>query len=143
MRRACASPPDGRPRPRSCPRSPHCTASGGYASMTSVPPSTRSRSSRRGPEASMTDRIELRGLTVRGRHGVFEHERRAGQEFVVDVTVWLDLAHAAATDDLAHTMDYGELAKRVERVVGGPPRNLIETVAGEIADGVMTDHRVH
>jgi len=44
----------------------------------------------------MTDRIELRGLRVRGNHGVFEHERRDGQDFVVDVTVWMDLAPAAA-----------------------------------------------
>ena len=41
---------------------------------------------------AMADRIELRGLTVRGHHGVFEHERRDGQDFVVDITVWIDLA---------------------------------------------------
>ena len=34
----------------------------------------------------MADRIELRGLTVRGYHGVFEHEQRDGQDFVVDIT---------------------------------------------------------
>ena len=91
----------------------------------------------------MTDRIELRGLTVRGNHGVFEHERTDGQDFVVDVTVWLDLAAAAASDDLADTLDYGALAQQAADVVAGPPRNLIETVAAEIADNVMTDQRVH
>jgi 7,8-dihydroneopterin aldolase/epimerase/oxygenase len=91
----------------------------------------------------MADRIELRGLTVRGNHGVFTHERRDGQDFVVDITVWMDLDEAARTDDLAHTLDYGELAKRAADVVAGPPRNLIETVAGEIAENVMADERVH
>jgi dihydroneopterin aldolase len=91
----------------------------------------------------LTDRIQLRGLTVRGHHGVFEHERRDGQDFVVDVTVWIDLAAAAASDDLADTLDYGTLAQRTADVVAGPPRNLIETVAAEIADGVMIDARVH
>ena len=57
------------------------------------------------------DRIALRGLRVRGHHGVYEHERRDGQDFVVDVTVWLDLAPAAASDDLADTLNYGELAQ--------------------------------
>ena len=57
----------------------------------------------------MADRIELRGLTVRGNHGVFDHERRDGQDFVVDVTVWIDLAAAAASDQLADTYDYGAL----------------------------------
>lgn len=91
----------------------------------------------------MADRIELRGLTVRGNHGVFDHERRDGQDFVIDITVWIDLTAAAASDDLADTYDYGTLAQRAAAVVGGPARNLIETVAAEIAEDVMTDQRVH
>ena len=91
----------------------------------------------------MADRIELRGLTVRGNHGVFEHERRDGQDFIIDVTVWMDLEAAAATDDLVDTFDYDTLAARAAEIVGGPARNLIETVAAEIADDVMTDQRVH
>ena len=88
------------------------------------------------------DRIELRGLRVRGHHGVFEHERRDGQDFVVDVTVWIDLAPAAASDDLADTLHYGELAERTAAIVGGEPCDLIETVSARVADMVMTDVRV-
>jgi dihydroneopterin aldolase len=91
----------------------------------------------------MADRIELRGLKVRGNHGVFDHERADGQDFVVDITVWIDLADAATSDDLADTFDYGVLAQRAATVVAGPARNLIETVAGEIAEDVMKDPRVH
>jgi 7,8-dihydroneopterin aldolase/epimerase/oxygenase len=91
----------------------------------------------------VTDRIELRGLTVRGHHGVFSHERRDGQDFVVDITVWLDSRAAAASDDLADTVDYGALAQLAADVVTGPPRDLIETVAAEIADRVMADDRLH
>jgi len=92
---------------------------------------------------SVTDRIELRGLAVRGNHGVFDHERRDGQEFLIDITLWLDLAAAAASDRLSDTCDYGVLAQRAAAIVGGEPRNLIEAVAGEIAEDVMTDERVH
>lgn len=91
----------------------------------------------------MTDRITLTGLKVRGNHGVFEHERREGQDFLVDTTVWIDLDRAAASDDLAETLHYGELAERIAEIVGGPAHDLIETVAGKIADHVMTDQRVH
>ncbi|TQK29169.1 dihydroneopterin aldolase [Arthrobacter sp. SLBN-53] len=91
----------------------------------------------------MADRIELRGLNVRGHHGVFDHERRDGQDFIIDITVWVDLAAAAASDDLADTVDYGGLAQRAADIVGGPPRNLIETVSAEIAEDVMTDERIH
>ena len=90
----------------------------------------------------MNDRIELRGLRVRGHHGVFEHERRDGQEFVVDVTVWMDLARAAASDDLTDTLHYGELAERTAAIVAGEPCNLIEAVAGRVADMVLADGRV-
>lgn len=91
----------------------------------------------------MTDRIELRGLSVRGNHGVFDHERRDGQDFVIDITLWIDLGAAAASDDLADTYDYGVLAQRAAGIVAGPARNLIETVAAEIAEDVMADLRVH
>jgi 7,8-dihydroneopterin aldolase/epimerase/oxygenase len=90
----------------------------------------------------VTDRIELRGLRVRGRHGVFDHERHDGQDFVVDITVWMDLAPAAASDDLADTLHYGELAERAAAILGGDPFDLIESVAGRIADDVLTDKRV-
>jgi dihydroneopterin aldolase len=88
------------------------------------------------------DRIVLRGQRVRGHHGVFERERREGQDFLVDLVVWLDLAAAAASDDLADTLHYGELAERVAATVAGPPVNLIEVVAGRVADEVLTDARV-
>jgi dihydroneopterin aldolase len=91
----------------------------------------------------MTDRITLTGLRVFGRHGVFEHEKRDGQDFIVDITVWIDLAEAAATDDLTKTLHYGELAERAAAIVAGEPRDLIETVAAEIADDVMRDERAH
>ncbi|TSD95602.1 dihydroneopterin aldolase [Skermania sp. ID1734] len=90
----------------------------------------------------MSDRIELRGLRARGYHGVFDHERRDGQEFVVDLVVWLDLGAAAASDDLADTVDYGRLANVAVEVITGEPRNLIESVAAEIADGVLRDDRI-
>lgn len=93
-------------------------------------------------QPDVSDRIELRGLKVRGIHGVFEHEKRDGQDFYVDITVWMDLAPAAASDDLDDTLDYGGLAERAAAIVAGPSRDLIETVAAEIADGVMTDPRV-
>ncbi|WP_420751865.1 dihydroneopterin aldolase [Rhodococcus sp. O3] len=90
----------------------------------------------------MSDRIELRGLRVRGNHGVFEHEKRDGQDFLIDIVVWTDLAPAAASDALEDTLHYGILAERAAAIVAGPARDLIETVAGEIADDVLTDPRV-
>jgi 7,8-dihydroneopterin aldolase/epimerase/oxygenase len=90
----------------------------------------------------MTDRIELVGLRARGHHGVLEHERRDGQEFVVDVGLEVDTAPAAASDDLAETVDYGMLAQSIAAVVSGEPVDLIETLAQRIADVCLRDGRV-
>lgn len=87
----------------------------------------------------MADRIELRGLKVRGTHGVFDHERQDGQDFIVDIVLWADLSVAAATDDLTDTIDYGGLAHTAHDIVAGTPRNLIETVSAEIADKILLD----
>ena len=90
----------------------------------------------------MSDRISLRGLRVRGHHGVFDFERRDGQDFVVDVELELDLAKAAAGDDVADTVHYGELAGRLAEVVAGEPVNLIETLAERLAAVCLADARV-
>jgi dihydroneopterin aldolase len=80
------------------------------------------------------DRVALRGLRVRGRHGVLAEEKSLGQWFVVDVVLHLDTREAAATDDLGRTVDYGGLAQRVAAEVAGEPVDLIETLAQRVAD---------
>ncbi|MDR7110931.1 dihydroneopterin aldolase [Microbacterium trichothecenolyticum] len=84
------------------------------------------------------DEITLTGVRAYGYHGVFEDERREGQEFVVDVTLYLSTTEAAETDDVADTVHYGEVAERIVELVGGEPLNLIEGVAARIADDLLT-----
>ena len=90
----------------------------------------------------MTDRIALTGLRVRGHHGVLPSERRAGQDFFVDVSLDLDLAPPALSDDVADTVDYGELAEALAAVVRGEPVNLLETLASRLSDICLADARV-
>ncbi len=90
----------------------------------------------------MTDRIELRGLKVRGYHGVFEHERVDGQDFLIDVSLDVDVSAAARSDQLGDTVDYGALAKTIADIVGGEPVNLIETLADRIAGACLDNSRV-
>ena len=85
------------------------------------------------------DRITVTGLRARGFHGVFDDERRDGQEFRVDVVLGvLSISKAAKTDDLRHTVDYGAVARAVVDLIEGPPMNLIETLAVAIADRCLT-----
>ena len=83
----------------------------------------------------MADRIELTGLECFGYHGVFEEEKKTGQPFIVDVTCWLDTA--VIGDDLSRTVNYAERADVAADIVEGPSRDLIETVAEEVAETAM------
>ena len=86
-----------------------------------------------GMDGAAEDRISLLGLRAFGRHGVLDHERRDGQEFVVDAVLWVDTRQAAATDDLLLTVDYGAVAGQLAAVVSGEPVALIETLADRLA----------
>ncbi|MEV6285267.1 dihydroneopterin aldolase [Kribbella sp. NPDC051770] len=88
------------------------------------------------------DVIEIRGIRGYGRHGVFDHERADGQEFVVDVRLELDTRKAAATDDLADTVNYGVVAEQVHAAIENDPVDLIETLAQRIATICLADPRV-
>lgn len=86
--------------------------------------------------------IRLTGLLARGYHGVYDFEREAGQDFVVDVKLELDLNRAVATDDVGDTVHYGELADRLVAIVEGEPVNLIETLADRLLAACLADPRV-
>jgi len=90
----------------------------------------------------MTDELSILGIEAFGHHGVFEHERRDGQTFVVDLTLGLDTTAAAASDDLRDTVDYGTLVSEVVTAVERDPVDLIETLAERIAGVCLLDARV-
>lgn len=85
----------------------------------------------------MRDVIEVSGIRARGFHGVFEHEKRDGQEFIVDVTLELDIEPAGSSDDLTETVNYGEVAQLVVRRIEGEAFDLIERLATVIAEDIL------
>jgi dihydroneopterin aldolase len=91
-----------------------------------------------GLDGAATDRVSLLGLRAFGRHGVFDHERRDGQEFVVDAVLWVDTRRAAAGDDLSLTVDYAAVASQLAAVVSGEPVALIETLADRLAAACLS-----
>ena len=86
------------------------------------------------------DRILLEGMVFHGWHGTLAAERELGQRFVVDVELHLDLHPAGISDDLARTVDYGEVHRRAREIVEGEPVNLTETVAERIARAILEEY---
>jgi len=83
------------------------------------------------------DEIRIEGIAVEAIHGVLAEERRRPQPFRVDVTLRRDLSAAGRSDDLSDTVNYAEVAAIAVAVLTGPPRNLIERLAEEIADRLL------
>lgn len=92
----------------------------------------------------MSDRltVSVHGIVCHGYHGVFAEERAHGQRFVVDLDMVLGDAVSAMSDRLDDTVDYSTVSAGVARIVEGEPVDLIERVAGRIADMVLDDARV-
>jgi dihydroneopterin aldolase len=80
--------------------------------------------------------IEVRGLELRGFHGVLAEERETGQRFLFDVEL---RAHDAGvrSDQLPDTVDYTAVVARIEAVNGERRFNLIEALAAAIADDLV------
>ncbi len=92
--------------------------------------------------ASGFDELSVHGIECFGHHGVRESERRDGQVFVVDLTLGVDTAPAARSDDLRDTVDYGSLVAEVKAAVETEPVDLVETLAQRIAAVCLSDDRV-
>ncbi|TGN62753.1 dihydroneopterin aldolase [Nocardioides eburneiflavus] len=94
------------------------------------------------PQHGAQDELAVTGVECFAHHGVFDFERREGQVFVVDLVLGIDTRPAAASDDLAQTVNYGTLVDDVKAAVERDPVDLIETVAQRIADVCLLDTRV-
>ncbi|ERN42095.1 dihydroneopterin aldolase [Rubidibacter lacunae KORDI 51-2] len=83
------------------------------------------------------DIIDLTGIRVYGYTGYLPEERSLGQWFEVDLKLWLDLAPAGTSDDIAHTLDYRKAIAAVRELVKTARFNLVEKLASAIADTVL------
>ena len=87
----------------------------------------------------MSDRIQILGIHGFSHHGVFEEEQKNGQDFYVDVIMYLDLEKSSRSDALLDTIDYGAVCELVIAQIAGPPLSLIEKLAGQIGDLLLAE----
>jgi dihydroneopterin aldolase len=82
--------------------------------------------------------IEINELELKGRIGVPEAERETPQRLVVSLRFQISATFQSLNDRVERTVDYGLVAREVEKVVGKTSAHLIETLIGEIGDTLMT-----
>ena len=88
------------------------------------------------------DQIRLTGIRATGKHGVLDFEHERAQTFVVDATLFLDLAAAGRSDDLNDTVDYGAVAKGIVAIIEGEHVDLIEKLANRIVGMILGSTQV-
>lgn len=85
------------------------------------------------------DWIEIRGLEIDTRIGVPEAERAAPQRLLVDLRLQPLREFSRMADAIDATVDYFALAQRVVTLAASRPRQLIETLADELAATVLRE----
>ncbi len=88
----------------------------------------------------MSDQIFLTGIAAFGYHGLLDHERQNGQDFFVDVALTVDLSAASRSVEIQDTVNYAEITNLVLKHITTVPVNLIEKLAGRIADQILIEH---
>ena len=88
----------------------------------------------------MSDQINLTGIKAFGYHGVFKEERIHGQTFIADVELSLELIQASKSDALDSTIDYSKVVDLVVEEIQGEAVNLIERLAGRIAQKIKSTY---
>jgi dihydroneopterin aldolase/2-amino-4-hydroxy-6-hydroxymethyldihydropteridine diphosphokinase len=84
-----------------------------------------------------SDRINIKGLKLYAYHGCLEEERQKGQEFTLDITLYLNLTPAGITDNLERTVNYSEACQVAQEAFTKYAYNLIETAAEEVAAALL------
>jgi 7,8-dihydroneopterin aldolase/epimerase/oxygenase len=88
------------------------------------------------------DRIFLRGLAAECIIGFIDWERRVRQTVVIDLELPVDCRHAAMTDEVADTLDYKKVAKRVLAFIEVSEFKLVETLAHRLALLILEEFAV-
>jgi dihydroneopterin aldolase len=85
----------------------------------------------------VSDKILIEGIEAHGYHGYFDFEREAGQPFVVDAELSLDLKKAGKGDKLGDSVDYNDLATLIHNEIKGPPVKIVEALAERITSKIL------
>ena len=87
----------------------------------------------------MSDHIIIKGIGGFGYHGVFDHERKNGQNFSIDLDIELKNKKAGKSDSIDDAVDYSKVSNLAHRILVGEPVNLIERVAELIAKAILVE----
>jgi FolB domain-containing protein len=93
-------------------------------------------------ETAAVDRIAIHDIRARGCYGWTSEERATPQPLTIDVDLELDVQRAAHSDDLADTVDYAALHRRIVEIVESASHALLEKLGAVLLDAIFEDRRI-
>lgn len=91
-------------------------------------------------EVSTMDKIIIKDLKLYAYHGVHDEEKIQGQDFIFDITLYLDLSVPCSTDNVNDTVSYSEIIRTVRKVFLEEKYDLIEKAAQKVADAILKNY---
>ena len=88
------------------------------------------------------DKIIIKDLSARGIIGVHSEEREQPQEIIINVVLFSDTAKAGLSDDIADTVSYSTLAKKIRNLAETAQRFTLEALAEDIAKNCLEEGNV-
>ena len=85
------------------------------------------------------DKVFIEGLEIDALIGIYDWERRIRQTLVFDLEMGFDNRKPAASDDIADTLNYKAVSKRLMEFVRGSDFGLVETLAERCAALLLTE----
>ena len=79
------------------------------------------------------DRIDIHDLLLRGIIGINDWEREKQQDILVNISLFGDFRSAGDSDDIADTINYRTVTKKVIKHVETSNRFTVEALASDIA----------
>lgn len=83
------------------------------------------------------DKIKIQNLEVFAKHGVFPEENVLGQKFVISAVLYTSTRKAGVTDELSHSVNYGEVSHYIKNYVEGHTWKLLESVVEHLAEEIL------
>jgi dihydroneopterin aldolase len=84
------------------------------------------------------DKIFVHNLILLGIHGLYRREKNVAQRFRVSATCYIDTKKVRASDKIDDTLDYRKIAACIEKIIAGPPVNMLEKLADTLAQDLLT-----
>ncbi len=86
------------------------------------------------------DKIIIKDLKIFAYHGVNPEEKEEGQNFILDITAFLDLSVPCTTDNVEDTVSYAKIIKTATRIFLEQKDDLLEKAAKRVADGILAEY---